>query len=217
VSDPARGAPLAVLRRVQQSRPASPPGERCDLCAEPIPDEHGHLVDVQARNLLCACRGCHLLFTAPGAGGRRYRAVPDRYLSLPGSRLTAAQWEAFQIPVGIAFFFYNSALGRVAAFYPGPAGATESELALDAWEEVVAAHPVLESLEPDVEALLVRSARDRGEADGAECFVVPIDACYELAGRLRQEWRGFDGGREAHQEMDAFFERVRSKAAVHPS
>jgi hypothetical protein len=41
---------------------------------------------------------------------------------------------------------------------------------------------------------------------------VPIDACYELVGHLRQLWRGFDGGREAHEAMGAFFGRVRARS-----
>ena len=213
MSDTARGDPLAVLQRIRQTRPQPAPDadraeERCELCGEPVSDEHGHLVDVQARNLLCACRGCYLLFTSEGAGGGHYRSVPDRYLAFPDFRLSSGQWDSLQIPVGVAFFFINSALARVAAFYPGPAGATESELALDTWDEVVAANPVLATLQPDVEAFLVRAERNRG---GAECFIVPIDACYELVGHLRRLWRGFDGGRDAHDAMDAFFERVRAR------
>jgi hypothetical protein len=203
--------PLAVLQRIRQPgpRPEVRAGERCELCGEPISDDHGHLVDVQARNLMCACRGCYLLFTSEGAGGAHYRAVPDRYLAFPDFQLSPGQWDSLQIPVGIAFFFFNSALGRVAAFYPGPAGATESELALETWEEVVAANPVLSTLLPDVEAFLVRAEHGHG---GAECFIVPIDVCYELVGHLRLWWRGFDGGREAHDAMDSFFERVRTKS-----
>jgi Family of unknown function (DUF5947) len=203
--------PLAVLQRIRQPppRPEVRAGERCELCTEPISDEHGHLVDVQGRTLMCACRGCYLLFTSEGAGGAHYRAVPDRYLAFPDFQLSPGQWDSLQIPVGIAFFFLNSALERVAAFYPGPAGATESELALETWEEVVASNPVLSTLMPDVEAFLVRADHGQG---GAECFIVPIDACYELVGHLRLRWRGFDGGREAHDAMDSFFERVRTKA-----
>ena len=97
--------PLAVLQRLRESRPreASQPGERCDLCAEPIADEHGHLVDLEARRLLCACRGCYLLFTPEGAGGDHYRSVPDRYLAFPrralldriGMRSTFPETDAF--------------------------------------------------------------------------------------------------------------------------
>jgi hypothetical protein len=211
VTNVATDHPLAVLQRIRQPgpRPEVRAGERCELCGEPISYDHGHLVDVQARNLMCACRGCYLLFTSEGAGGVHYRAVPDRYLAFPDFQLSPGQWDSLQIPVGIAFFFFNSALGRVAAFYPGPAGATESELALETWEEVVAANPVLSTLLPDVEAFLVRAEHGHG---GAECFIVPIDVCYELVGHLRLWWRGFDGGREAHDAMDSFFERVRTKA-----
>ncbi len=203
--------PLAVLQRIRETRPRQVErlGESCELCAEPIAEDHGHLVDLEARNLMCACRGCHLLFTSEGAGGAHYRAVPDRYVAFPDFQLSPAQWESLQIPVSVAFFFVNSTLGRVAAFYPGPAGATESELALDTWEELVAANPELGTVQADVEAFLVRAEPNGG---GAECFVVPIDACYELVGQLRRLWRGFDGGREAHEQLDSFFDRVRAKA-----
>ena len=114
--------------------------------------------------------------------------------------------------MGVAFFLRNSELGRVAAFYPGPAGATESLLALETWDDVVAAHPALGTLEPDVEALLVRAGPAGGGAAGARCFLVPVDACYELVGRLRLLWRGFDGGQEARAALDAYFARVEERA-----
>jgi uncharacterized protein DUF5947 len=203
--------PLAVLQRIRETRPRELPraGEVCELCTEPIGDEHGHLVDLEARNLMCACRGCYLLFSSDGAGGGHFKSVPDRYLAFPDFELSPEQWDNLQIPVSVAFFFLNSSLGRVAAFYPGPAGATESELPLDTWADVVTANPQLGSLQPDVEAFLVRS-RPRG--GGTECYVVPIDACYELVGHLRRLWRGFDGGREANDRLDAFFEEVKERA-----
>ena len=204
--------PLAVLQRIRAGRsvPKPRPGECCEMCGEPIPDEHGHVVDLHRRSLQCACRGCYLLFTSEGAGGGHFRAVPDRYLAFADFRLSAAQWDALQIPVSIAFFFLNSTIERVAAFYPSPAGATESMLALDVWEEIVAANPDLGTLVPDVEALLVRSDSSRG--GDVECFIVPIDTCYELVGELRRLWKGFDGGSEAHRALEAFFDRVRAKA-----
>jgi hypothetical protein len=203
--------PLAVLQRIRETRPREIPraGEVCELCAERISDEHGHLVDRQARTLLCACRGCYLLFLSEGAGGEHFKSVPDRYLAFTDFTLSPGQWESMQIPVSVAFFFLNSSLGRIAAFYPGPAGATESELPLDTWAEVIQANPQLASLEADVEAFLVRSRPNRG---APECYIVPIDACYELVGHLRRLWRGFDGGKEANAKLDAFFDDVRSRA-----
>lgn len=200
-------SPLDVLARIRAGTRPRPAGERCEMCGQAIGEEHGHVVDTRARSLMCACRPCYLLFPAENAR-LAYRAVPDRYLSFPAFALTRAQWDDLQIPVGLAFFFGNSALERTVAFYPGPAGATESELPLGAWEQVVADNPALGDLRPDVEAVLVRTA-----SDGTfECWLVPIDACYELVGRLRAQWRGFDGGAETHRRLEHFFDRVRARS-----
>ncbi len=197
--------------------------EKCEFCAATIPAEHGHVADLDSSTLMCACRACYLLFTHSGAGqtwqqdpqpgedrrmGRaRYRAVPDRYRSDPGHPFTAAEWDALEIPVGLAFFLRSSPGGDTTAFYPSPAGATECRLDLDAWGRIAAAHPLVAAAAPDVEAILI----SRGERDqhGVEAFLVPIDACYELAGRMRLLWRGFDGGAEARESIAAFLVRVR--------
>jgi len=211
--------PLAVLRRITSTRPAPVTEERCEMCAEPIADSHQHVVNLESRVLMCTCRGCYLLFTAEGAE-LRYRAVPDRYLSFPDFALGPGQWDELEIPVGLAFLFRNSMQqGRTIAFYPGPAGATESELPLAAWDSVVAANPQLGLLEPDVEALLVRAPQRRlaqGSSDFT-CNVVPIDACYQLVGQLRQVWRGFDGGQDAHEAMDDFFAMVSARSRPAPA
>jgi len=202
--------PLAVLQRMRVRNRAATTEERCEMCAEPIEAEHSHLVNVGTRSLLCSCRACYLLFTQPGAA-IAYRAVPDRYLTFPALVLGDGQWDDLQIPVGVAFFFHNSAMGKMVAFYPSPAGATESTLPLGAWDDVVKANPALGTLLADVEAVLVR----RGE-DETECFLVPIDSCYELVGHLRQLWRGFDGGKEARTAMSEFFDRVRGRSRPAP-
>jgi hypothetical protein len=213
-------APLAALRRIVAARPAPPPGERCDMCAEPVAAEHRHIVDLHSRALMCTCRACYLLFQEQSSA-QRYRAIPDRYLSFPGFSLTPAQWDDLQIPVGLAFLFTNSTVNRTVAFYPGPAGATESELPLAAWAAITAADPRLRTLVPDVEALLIRAPGGhlgRGPA-GFDCHLVPVDACYELVGLLRQNWRGFDGGQDARNVLETFFAtvRARSKPAPEPS
>jgi hypothetical protein len=200
----------ARLRRFLTPPPKARAGERCDMCGEPVAEEHSHVVNVETRALMCTCRPCYLLFTNPGAAGGRYRAVPDRYLAASELRITSAEWDELQIPVGIAFFFHNSSLGRMAAFYPSPAGATESLLPLGAWTELARVNPVVQSLAPDVEALLARRHRD----GLVECFVVPIDACYELVGRMRRTWKGFDGGQQAAEEIDSFFATVRERSGV---
>ncbi len=204
-------SPYDVLSRITNRRAPEPAGERCEMCSEAIADEHQHVVNVAGRQLMCVCRGCYLLFTDDHAE-LRYRAVPDRYLAFPRFALDRRAWEALQIPVGLAFFFRNSALDRTVAFYPGPAGATESELDLDAWTAISAADLRVGLLTDDVEALLVRVPDD--QADSPECYLVPIDACYEFVGRLRMLWHGFDGGQQAREFIDGFFAQIaaRSKA-----
>jgi hypothetical protein len=200
------------LREYAAARDRRPAAERCEFCGAEIQPEHGHVVNVASRTLLCVCRPCFLLFTVDGAGGARFRAVPDRYQLLSESDIAGEAWDAWQIPIELAFFFRNSVTGRVTAFYPSPAGATESELPLDAWDDVVRRAPALATMVPDVEALLVRrrtaaAGRAAGD-DGMTALVVPIDACYELVGRIRRGWRGFHGGDDVWREIDAFFDRL---------
>lgn len=202
------------LRRfVGTPAPARPPAvaapepevERCEMCGTPAGPGHGHVVDTENRSLLCACRACYLLFTRPDAGGGRFRAVPRRYLHDPDRPLTTVEWEGLGIPVGTVFFLRSG--DGVTAFYPSPAGATECLLDLDAWAALGAGHPMVSTAEPGVEAILVHRAED-----SLECFLVPIDVCYELVGVVRMHWQGFDGGPEARERIDEFLAGVRSAA-----
>ena len=195
-----------VLARIRANRGApQPAGERCEMCAEAIADEHQHVVNLEGRQLMCVCRGCYLLFTDVDAD-LRYRAVPDRYLAFGDFALDRRAWEALQIPVGLAFFFHNSSIARTVAFYPGPAGATESELDLAAWNDIRAAEPRVDTIAADTEALLVRVPDD--ETASCRAYLVPIDACYEFVGRLRMMWRGFDGGQDVRTYIEGFFETL---------
>ncbi|MEY9894901.1 hypothetical protein ABIA31_008589 [Catenulispora sp. MAP5-51] len=193
---------LAALRRIRATRPKAHPEvpsviERCELCAVPVSAEHRHVVNLDSRALLCACRPCSLLFEYQGAE-LSYRTVPDRHLALPP--LPRQQWDSLEVPVGLAFIFRNSRQERTVVCYPGPAGATEADLPTDASEAFAEAVP-------DVEAVLVRARED-----GFDRFVVPIDACYALVGHLRVLWRGFDGGSEAHARVAEFFADIERKA-----
>jgi hypothetical protein len=205
------GGAYDVLARIRAARGTpQPAGERCEMCSEQIADEHQHVVNVEGRQLMCVCRGCYLLFTDTNAQ-LRYRAIPDRYLSFPDFALDRRGWESLQIPVGLAFFFHNSALGRTVAFYPGPAGATESELDMAAWNNIRDADPRVELIADDTEALIVR-VTDDGAAP--ECHLVPIDTCYEFVGRLRLLWHGFDGGQQAREYIAEFFDGIAARSKV---
>ena len=229
---------------IRSDRSDDAPGtERCEMCRAVLGDRHGHLVDTEKRSLTCACRACYLLFTHEGAAGGRYRAVPERVFHDPGRPLTDADWNELQIPVAMAFFFYNSALERVVAGYPSPGGATECELDLAAWDRLAAAHPLLGALTPDVEAIFVNASPrgttppdppapptggthpprpPSGETHSAqtplapprEVFLIPIDECYSLVGELRMLWQGFDGGAEARAALGKFLDSLRRRALV---
>jgi len=206
------GNVIDVLARIRASRGApQPAGERCEMCSEAIADEHQHVVNLEGRQLMCVCRGCYLLFTDTDAE-LRYRAIPDRYLAFPDFALDRRAWEALQIPVGLAFFFHNSTLDRTVAFYPGPAGATESELDLQAWNDIRTADGRVDAIAADTEALLVRIPDD--DAASPQAYLVPIDACYEFVGRLRMMWRGFDGGQDVRNYIDEFFEMLDDRSRV---
>ena len=200
------GPPVAALKHAQ--RPVAGPDEQCDFCRQDIAETHQHVVNLETRGLLCACRACYLLFTHEKAGQGRYRAVPERYVAAPDFALADEQWDAFQIPVALAFFLFNSALDRAVACYPSPPGATESLLPLGAWPRLIRANPMFETLRPDVEALLVYK-----RPHGFECHIVPIDACYELVDRVRRHWNGLGGGEMAWAEIEAFFTMVRARGA----
>jgi hypothetical protein len=208
-ADPATGAPRTGLRRFTGPRP--PAEEHCELCAAVLPGGHRHLVDTERRSLVCACTACAVLFDRPGAGGGRFRTVPGRLLSDPALEVTASHWESLGVPVGVAFFFRNSALGTIVALYPSPAGATESEVAQRAFDAAFGSSPLARALEPDVEALLVRRTEN-----GGSCHLVPVDTAYELVGRLRLHWQGFDGGDRVRAELGAFFADVEARAVPLP-
>jgi hypothetical protein len=206
---------LETLRRLAapaRSAEARPPADRCGLCAAVLGAGHGHVVDLDQRSLICACRACHLLFTGDGAGGGRRRAVPRRWLHDPARPLTDAEWAGLDVPVTTAFFFAHSGLGRVVACYPSPAGATESLLDLDSWERLRVAHPLLAAPAADVEAIYVTPLASRLEA-----FLVPIDACYHLVGEVRLRWRGLDGGDGVRHALSAFAEDLRTRSRPLPA
>src|SRR5919205_1661637 len=181
--------------------------ERCELCSEPIPPEHRHLLNVSTREIMCACQACSILFDREAASEGRYRLIPDRRLFLEDFEMSDAQWENLRIPVDMAFFFYSTPSERVVAFYPSPMGPTESLLMLSAWEELERSNRVLGGMERDVEALLVNRVRG-----AREHFLVPIDECYRLVGLIRTRWRGLTGGREVWEEIERFFESLDARS-----
>src|SRR5579872_788788 len=146
--------PFATLRKFVRARPqGSRDEEWCELCGVAIPGEHQHLLETGSRKIVCSCDACAILFSSQAAN--TYRRVPRDIRLLADFALTDAQWDDLGIPINIAFFTLHGDSRKPAAYYPSPAGATESLLPMDPWQTLVDQHAELRSMEPDVEAFLV--------------------------------------------------------------
>lgn len=187
---------VAALRRFARPRPSTE--ERCELCAAPLADNHQHLLDPAARQVMCACDACAILFSTGEA--TTYRRIPRRVEAWPDLRLSDAQWDALGTPIGLAFFYHSTPAGHVVSAYPSPAGATEAALPAEPWQLLVDDNPALATLSPDVEALLVNRV-----ASARAYYRVPIDECYKLVGIVRTRWRGLSGGPAVWQGITEFF------------
>jgi hypothetical protein len=200
---------FAVLRQFAKPRR---PAERCELCSAVLAHEHPHLVEIRLRQIVCACEACATLFD--GMAGGKYKRVARRGQFLASFQMTDLQWENLLIPINMAFFFQSSLESRVVALYPSPAGAVESLLPLDAWNETVQENPALSRLEPDIEALLVNRVGHAHELSRAEYYIAPIDECYKLVGLIRANWKGLSGGAEVWAEIGRFFSELRAQADI---
>jgi hypothetical protein len=191
------GTPVAALRRFVRSRETE---ERCETCRAALSSKHRHNFEPAARRIRCVCDPCVSLYS------NVYRPIPTRVCGLWNFDISDAQWDELMIPISLAFFSHSTPAGKVVALYPGPAGAAESMLRLDAWEDITAANPQLRTMEPDVEALLVNRV-----GSAREYFIVPIDECYRLVGLIRVHWRGLSGGVLVWGEISKFFDQLRQK------
>ena len=191
-------SPGALPRLIRRTTAGPGPRRPCDLCAAPLPEDHRHLLDLRDHRPLCACYACSVLFQREEAGEGHFRLVPDRRI-----RLTGLEPARLGVPVGLAFFV-KRADGQVVAHYPSPAGATQWDVEPQAWDTAVRGCPDLADLNPEVEAVLVNTARGRSEA-----WLVPVDDCYRLVAVVRRHWTGMSGGDRVWPEIERFFEELR--------
>jgi hypothetical protein len=184
---------------------------RCELCSAEVAADHPHLIETGSRKLLCTCKACAILFSGMGT---KYKCVPRRVLVLSDFHLSDGQWESLMVPINMAFFFRSTPDARVVAFYPSPAGAMESLLPLETWNDVEDANAVLKEMDPDVEALLVNRLGPARGFTAPEYYILPIDECYKLVGLIRARWHGLSGGSEVWQEIGSFFDALKGRATV---
>ena len=184
--------------------------ERCELCSVDLRPDHSHLVELAPRKLICACDACAILFS--DGQGKKFKRVPRRVRSLAGFHLSDAEWNSLMVPINMAFFFRSSLESRMIALYPSPAGATESLLSLEAWNEIVGRNPILDGMESDVEGLLVNRLGHTHGYSTPEYYLLPIDECFKLVGLIRMHWKGLSGGVEVWEKLHEFFADLKRRA-----
>lgn len=177
---------------------ARSPLQWCELCSEPLPDEHRHLLETRQQEIRCACRACSLLFDHGAAGGGHYRLIASRRTALLDMHLDDLLWAGLGLPVDMAFLVRHDDEPVVTAHYPSPLGTVRAEVPARGWQRVEDANPGLSTMETEVEALLVHRGR-------AEHWLVGIDDCFRLAARVRASWTGMTGGSEVWTQIDQFF------------
>jgi hypothetical protein len=188
---PAEAPPPVAARASEEAQ--------CELCPITISAGHKHLLQLDERRILCVCATCWAI----RSGDAELRPVGNRTVWLDDFALSDEQWAAFQLPIALAFLMISSVTGSVVALYPSPAGATESELDLEAWAAVCADNPALE-LEPDVEALVVNRI-----AEPNQHVIAPIDKAYGLVGVVKANWEGISGGSDVEPAVRAYLEELR--------
>ena len=197
---------VAGLGRLARPEPVEEAeSEKCEICGQGVSEDHRHLLELGERRILCSCEPC----IAMRSGLENYCPVGTRFVWLDDVDFPAELWAAFQLPIGLAFFFRSTGIDAVVALYPSPAGATESELHLESWNKLVELNPILENLEADSEALVVNRMGDEPQH-----AIVPIDECYRLVGLIKSTWEGISGGSAIENSVPKFFEYVRHKAGV---
>jgi Family of unknown function (DUF5947) len=198
---------VSGLRGLAKPRPptAVTTEERCDLCNTTVPPDHRHMLNLYERQIVCVCESCWAL----RSGEADFAPTGSRTLWLDDFELPEDVWAQFRIPIGLAFFMHSSVTDCIVAMYPSPAGATESELHFETWSRLVELNPVLETLEPDAEGLIVNRM-----ADPPAFAIAPIDRCYMLVGLIKASWEGISGGAGVEEAVAGYFGELRAKAVT---
>ncbi len=202
------GRPLAALASLCESARRARRRSRSARCARrSLRSGHSHIVNIESRSLMCACRACYLLFTQQGAAQGKYKAVPDRYLMLQLVRTDAGALGGTPDSGGHGVLFLQfgaqarnrllsqprrrdgiaAAAGSMAEPGRGQSDSRNPRAGRGGVADQPPARRQLRML-PGADRRLLRTDRNRAPA-----------------------LEGFDGGEEARRDIDAFFDSLRAK------
>ena len=186
------------------------------MCAEPIGEQHQHVVDLDSRGADVHLPACYLLFTAEGAAAalpRRARPLPV----LPGLRArrpaSGTSWRSrsgWRSSSATRCWAGRSPSTRARPGPPSPSCRSA---------------PGTRSSPPTRARHCSRPTSRRCWSGRPDRAGEPAEAatssrstrCYELVGALRLVWRGFDGGQEARAALDAFFADLAARSRPAPT
>ncbi len=160
---------------------------RCELCGTNLALEHAHVLDLSTRVLACSCRACASLFDHTGTN--RYRTVPQRVLFEEPFPIGDAERHALEGPLNVLCLFYDSSAAGWVALCPDRAGAVQRPLERGLCDVVLERSRLGRMLNPDVEALLVRSRA----GGSSRAWIVPIDVGYALVDACTSGAPSLDG------------------------
>lgn len=201
--------PFALHRFLRELEATRAAAEHCEMCASPLAGaQQRHLLDLVHHTFLSICNACALAFGPRGANAGTYRLVPTRHLALLDFQDTGALWAGSEQAEKIAYVLRSSEAGRVLVLSLDPAGVRESLFDLECWRMLLNANPLLDSLEPDVEALLI----NRIERLPAS-YIVPIDTCSRLLGLLERCQQSQEGDQAIWKVAGAFFADIQAEAS----
>ena len=160
------------------------------MCSVPIPADHRHLLHVEERrdrlHLRDLPRALRRRGRVPADGQPHRLARRARALGRALGVVPDPDRPRVLLPLEHGRADGDGGSSRSTRARPARPSASSTSAP---WEQLVAANPVLEGLEPDAEALIVnRLGAARQHA------IVPIDECYRLVGLVRVSWEGISGG-----------------------
>ncbi len=129
--------PVSSLSVLRQFVPPRELLERCDSCGTELAADHEHTFEPASRRIRCACSRCLSFMPAT------LQRIPRDVRILSGFHISDFQWDILQIPISLAFFSYSTPAEKWIALYPGPAGAAESLLRIDFWQDIASHYPEL--------------------------------------------------------------------------
>ena len=137
-------------------------------------------------------------------------SVPDRYRAFPDFALSPGAVGRLADPGGRGLLLRQlHRSSACAAFYPGPPARPSPSCRSRRGRRSSTANPARVTLQPDVEAFLVRTRRPGGATPGAECFLVPIDRVLRAGRATPNDLAGLRRRHGGARRDRRFFDRVR--------